>query len=223
MKSEKTSSGACGVINNAGGDKYAHLGHFRSAKVLEKGHNQGAPGGGGLDLNHPTMNPLSNPEGFAATTSRPVARAGGNMGAPVSGAGPMAPAAQPALQRIGGNMGAPGAAPGIMGTPGAAPAKPPASPGDALQGLAKLVGRGGVTNRSTGAGAGATKRPTMKAMNTAKEPKTSSPAGKMNLGSGERSYGVSAPKAALQGATDVLRKTRQGVRGTMRGGKKPKM
>ena len=32
-----------GVIHNAGGDKFAHLGHFRSPDVLKKGHNQGVP------------------------------------------------------------------------------------------------------------------------------------------------------------------------------------
>jgi hypothetical protein len=221
MKNEPNTSSGEGVICNAGGDKHKYLGHFRSKATMERGHNQGAPGGVDV-LSHPALNPISNPQGMGATDLGSLAggKVGGNVGAPVAKAGPvkaggpLSPVAQPGMQKVGGNMqAAPGAQLGIMGTPGAGPAKPPADAGAALNGLAKLVGGSGAKppNRSTGAGAGSTSRSRPKV-------KTSNAGG----GTPVKPQLKTMPKAELQSNTDVLRKTRQGVRNTMRGGAKRK-
>lgn len=68
---KKENRAGSGVIHNAKGDHGAYLGHYRSAKVMKRGHNQGAPPMAWGNMNpNPITNPTPGEPGVSSTPQR---------------------------------------------------------------------------------------------------------------------------------------------------------
>jgi hypothetical protein len=77
-----------GQIKNAGADPFAYLGHFRGSKVLECGHNQGAPG-----MDNSGTPPVATGDATMGTSMRPPTAVG------VKPVGPATSMPAPAMQK----------------------------------------------------------------------------------------------------------------------------
>lgn len=118
MASDKKTKEGCGTVKNAGGDKFAYLGHFREGRFAKEGHNQGAPG--------VYESPLRQQEralsGVAATAPAPyapptVAKTAAAQSRPLQPMTPMAPRSGTSTSTLSGSAPSTTRVPRMPGSP----------------------------------------------------------------------------------------------------------